>query len=133
MLQPASGAKGYLFVSINGRTWFVHALVLLAFVGERPDGHVCCHGDGVRTNNSVDNLRYGTPLENESDKTRHGTRRVPEKITAEQRAELSARARGGESVRSLADAFGVSPSRVYQIANLRRWKVPSRRRTKHEQ
>lgn len=53
----------------------VHALVLMAFVGPRPDDHQCCHRDGNRANNRVENLYWGTRSENELDKVRHGTHR----------------------------------------------------------
>jgi hypothetical protein len=34
----------------------------------------CLHGDGDPTNNNLSNLRWGTSIENEEDKLRHGTR-----------------------------------------------------------
>lgn len=52
---------------------FVHYLVLLAFVGERPTLHEVRHLDGTRTNNSLENLAYGTRSENTLDAVRHGT------------------------------------------------------------
>jgi hypothetical protein len=33
----------------------------------------CRHLDGNRSNNRLDNLAWGTPLENGADKARHGT------------------------------------------------------------
>lgn len=51
----------------------VHALVLLAFVGPRPDGMLTRHLDGDPTNNHLSNLVYGTPSENAMDAVRHGT------------------------------------------------------------
>lgn len=53
----------------------VHHLVLEAFVGPRPKGCEAEHYDGIRTNASLHNLRWATPKENASDKTRHGTHR----------------------------------------------------------
>jgi len=46
----------------------VHRLVLLAFVGEPPEGMECCHGDSVRDNNRLSNLRWGTKGDNMYDK-----------------------------------------------------------------
>lgn len=51
---------------------YIHALVLEAFVGKRPPGMECCHGDGGPHDNRVSNLRWGTPLENNLDILRHG-------------------------------------------------------------
>lgn len=51
----------------------VHVLVAEAFLGPRPEGQVIRHLDGNQLNNRPENLRYGTPGENERDKVRHGT------------------------------------------------------------
>lgn len=49
----------------------VHALVLEAFVGPRPQAHMQgCHGDGNKLNNHVSNLRWDTPLGNAADNIR---------------------------------------------------------------
>lgn len=51
----------------------VHSLVLLAFVGPRPDGMEGCHNDGDPTHNALENLRWDTRRENNIDSIRHGT------------------------------------------------------------
>lgn len=52
---------------------FIHSLVLLAFVGKRPNGFECCHIDGNPSNNNLTNLYYGTRSDNIADAKRHGT------------------------------------------------------------
>jgi hypothetical protein len=52
---------------------YVHALVLEAFVGPRPQKHDVCHFDGSKDNNRLSNLRWGTRKENMQDAVRHGT------------------------------------------------------------
>lgn len=42
----------------------VHSLVMLAFVGPRPEGKEVNHKDGNKGNNSLDNLEYVTKSEN---------------------------------------------------------------------
>jgi hypothetical protein len=68
--------KGYLRVdlcSANKRTrFFVHQLVLEAFVGPRPDGLVTRHLNGNPKDNRLANLTYGTYAENAQDTVRHG-------------------------------------------------------------
>lgn len=54
------------------RTVSVHTLVLTAFVGPRPDGMECCHGDDDPANNHVGNLRWDTKSANQLDCVRHG-------------------------------------------------------------
>lgn len=77
MLKLWTTRKRYIGASLKHqsqrRTVFVHTLVLEAFVGPRPDGLVCCHGDGNPQNNTVENLRWGTARENSQDALRHGT------------------------------------------------------------
>lgn len=53
--------------------WYVHRLVLAAFVGPMPEGQITRHLDGDPSNNHLNNLAYGTPAENVADAIRHGT------------------------------------------------------------
>lgn len=61
-------ACGYKMVNLNKNnhqyTYRVHTLVMLAFVGERPEGMEIDHKDNNRSNNKVENLRYVTSQEN---------------------------------------------------------------------
>jgi len=50
----------------------VHHLVLLAFVGPRPEGCIIRHLNGKRYDNRLTNLVYGTHAENTQDMIRHG-------------------------------------------------------------
>lgn len=74
MLNPKVDDKGYYQVGIGGRTMRVHRLVLAAFVGPSP--MLGRHLDGNPKNNRLDNLRYGTPLENSADRIIHGRHRL---------------------------------------------------------
>lgn len=72
------GWKGYLdlVIRVDGvrKNRGVHQLVALAFLGPRPEGaSMVCHRDGNNTNNVPGNLYWGTQLDNEQDKRRHGT------------------------------------------------------------
>lgn len=67
---------GYPSVNLRkdgaGKTMRVHALVMLAFVGPRPEGQVTRHLNGNPLDNRLENLTYGTPTENNLDTVRHG-------------------------------------------------------------
>ena len=69
--------KGYLKVTLwkdrKLRTRTVHTLVLEAFVGPRPAGHVCRHLNGDPADPRLENLAWGTPVENMADRYDHGT------------------------------------------------------------
>lgn len=54
----------------------VHCLVLQAFVGPAPAGHVACHKNGKRSDNRwPQNIRWDTPFQNLVDDVKNGTRR----------------------------------------------------------
>ncbi len=44
----------------RGQRFFVHRLILEAFVGPCPSGMECCHKDDDPTNNCLENLRWDT-------------------------------------------------------------------------
>lgn len=78
VLRLVSAGDGYWKVCLcNGvddrRHAYVHHLVLEAFVGPRPDGYYGCHANGDKSDNSLPNLRWGTPSSNNMDQLRHGT------------------------------------------------------------
>jgi hypothetical protein len=54
------------------RTTAVHHLVLEAFVGPRPPGHIGCHRNDVPDDNRPSNLYWGTVADNQRDITRNG-------------------------------------------------------------
>lgn len=51
---------------------YAHTLVMLAFVGPRPEGADIRHLNGDPTDNRLDNLTYGSRSENLHDAVRHG-------------------------------------------------------------
>lgn len=55
------------------KTKRVHILVMLAFMGQRPEGKQVCHNDGNCLNNDLENLRYDTSAANHQDAVKHGT------------------------------------------------------------
>ena len=59
--------RKYLQVLIRNRTYTVHSLVALAFLGPRPPGAEIRHLDDDKHNNAPSNLAYGTPAQNRRD------------------------------------------------------------------
>ena len=79
LLTLSSGTSGYVqYATPDGaggrHREYLHSWVMLAFVGPRPEGMYVLHNDDVKTNNRVENLRYGTPSENVADMFRNGRR-----------------------------------------------------------
>ncbi len=93
----------------------VHDLVMLAFVGEKPEGLVIRHLDGNNQNNHKDNLCYGTRSENLHDMVRHGTHPLA-KLTSQQVKDIqTSYNKGGITQRQLAREYGLSQATVWWI------------------
>jgi HNH endonuclease len=109
----------------------VHRLVLEAFVGPCPEGMECRHLDGNRTNNRLDNLAWGTRIENHEDMKRHGTRPTGSrhhkaKINESDIPEII-RMRSAEiTLQSIAERFGITRQNVCLIVNGKAWRSADR-------
>jgi hypothetical protein len=105
----------------------VHTLVLEAFVGPKPAGQEAAHGNGVRTDNRLENLRWTTRSENHADKhmhgtTQHGERNSQSKITADDVEEIRALREQGLKLAEIGTRFGVTESNVARIVNGDTWR-----------
>jgi hypothetical protein len=123
LLSASRHSQGYLQVKMGARTYIVGPLVLAAFVGPRPDGMECAHGDGAKTNNALTNLRWATPAENSADRIRHGTsgkgaENAGAKLTPAQ-VQAVRESTGPQGV--TAALFGVTQATVSKIKLRQRW------------
>jgi len=111
-----------------------HQLVCTAFHGPRPSPtHQVAHGDGCRTNNRADNLRWATPLENAADCIKHGNRprgetwvggaRNTPPLPYEDRYVIRNSPHYKGCIKALADKYGMSPDTVvhYRSKNSKAW------------
>lgn len=128
-LKP-SGKDGYRRVCLSheGReiTALVHRLVLTTFIGPCPDGMQCRHLDGCKTNNHVDNLAWGTSVENHQDKLVHGTKQWGEqatkvKLKTSDVLEIRRRAASGERLVDISKDFPVKYATIRNIVHRKRW------------
>lgn len=71
--KPWAHRSGHLYCRFDDRGYQVHRLVLTLFVRPNEAGEECRHLDGNPKNNRLENLAWGTRLENIMDKARHGT------------------------------------------------------------
>ena len=115
--------QGYPTVSLmregKRRCKLVHHLVLLAFVGPRPDGMEIRHIDGDVTNNSLSNLAYGTRSENQSDRVLHGT--INSTLTKRVVRVIRGLHRCGFTYARLSRLFTVSPSTIRRVVLKHTW------------
>lgn len=75
-IMKQNSSRGYPQVALSAqgvrRRWLVHRLVLITFKGQCPPHMQACHGDDVRTNNKLENLRWDYPSQNSLDAVRNG-------------------------------------------------------------
>lgn len=80
VLTPTPKKAGHMHVQLGrANRFYVHHLVLNAFVGPAPAGHECLHWDDEPSNNHLSNLRWGTRSENLADFARNYGRRQIER------------------------------------------------------
>ena len=77
VLVPHTAPSGHQQVALidgdhKARSKLVHHLVLLAFVGERPDGMEACHYNDTPSDNRLVNLRWASRSDNMRDRVRNG-------------------------------------------------------------
>lgn len=125
--KPQSANNGYVRVGIhqNGlmQPHSVHRLVLDAFVGPAPEGMECMHLNGVRSDNRLENLRWGTRKENHSHKKIHGTYQIGEKnphVKWDEKTVLMVRSSPENSIR-LSRRTGIPSATIRQIRLNKTW------------
>jgi hypothetical protein len=125
-LKPSqrSRKKRYLCVHLcrGGRAFrrTVHSIVLEAFSGPCPEGMQCRHLDGNPLNNSIDNLRWGTPKENAADRVQHGTdlrgeKNGSAKLKNHHALTIRTLSKNGMRYVDIANRYGISVSNVGAI------------------
>ncbi len=104
----------------------VARLVLEAWVGPCPAGMECCHRDGDRLHDALDNLRWDTRRNNAMDRARHGTQSrgeahgVAKLVDDEVRSIRDLLAVGYRQGR-VARWFGITQSTVCRINSRKIW------------
>ncbi len=70
-LIPKKAGRGYRIVCLSKEGCYyykyIHRLVLETFIGICPKGMECCHNNGIKTDNRLENLRWDTPANNVRD------------------------------------------------------------------
>lgn len=132
LLKQRADKHGYLQcnLSVNAKaeTIKVHAEVLAAFVGPKPDGLMGCHEDGDPSNNRVGNLRWGTSLSNTLDALRHGTKPIGSQVSyaiLDEAAVVRIRNQqvwGRGDKQRLAQQFGVCKATISDVLSRKTWK-----------
>lgn len=126
ILRPAPTKTGYMkcaLFSTAMKTWTVHQLVALAFIGPRPEGAEIAHGNGVKADNRLANLRYATHAENMADNVLNGVNPAGAHHPLAKLTEAEVRMiRASDECRpALAARLGVSLSAISDVRNRKTW------------
>lgn len=122
LLRPGTRSKlGYQMVVLNDprKTFAVHHLVMLAFVGARNDLYVL-HENGDPKDNRLINLRYDTQSENVIDVYRQG--KAWRKLTISDVYDIRFALLCGFTCVNIAKAYGVGHQAISKIKNGERYK-----------
>lgn len=129
ILKPSVSRDGHLYINHRWlgkqeKLW-IHRAVLEAFVGPCPSGQEARHLDGNPSQNTLDNLAWGTRQENADDRVRHGNSPKGErsglaKLTEKQVIEIRD-LYGTRTLRALARQYGVSHTAIRRTALGIKW------------
>ncbi len=105
------------------RQELVHRLVLLSFSGECPKGNQACHGNGIRSDNRLENLRWDTVKANHRDQKMHGTKAIGARSKNAKITDFDAAVikHSTGASRKIGINFGISKSSVLRIKNSQTW------------
>ena len=133
LLKHSKDSYGYHVVSLCNSTGKaktkvckVHRLVLAAFRGKST--LIGRHLNDDKDDNALTNLEYGTAKDNATDRSRNGTKvgalgvnNGASKLDESKVKIIKVRLAKGESARSVAKDFSVSPSAILKIKNGKTW------------
>lgn len=105
-------------------------LVLLAFVGPRPEGLVMRHLNDVKADNYLCNLAWGTQAENIEDRWKNGTgnigsRHGMSKLNEDKVQRIRQAKSDGANTKDLMVEFGVSRRTINRVCCGKNWKETS--------
>lgn len=118
----------YLRTCYKRKTYYIHDLILQAFVGPRPPGQECRHINGDKADNRPSNLAWGTRIENAADKIRHGTcarftgeKNPMAKLTEAQVIYARQQRSLGRAYSSIADELRITAGQVGHLCRRKSW------------
>jgi hypothetical protein len=131
LMSPGVSPKGYRVAVVrrpDGSRFAIRMsrLLLTTFIGAPFPGAEACHGDGVRSNDALSNLRWDTSSGNQQDRVLHGTANIGERsgrarLTRANVLYIRQRLSVGIRISDLAREFGVSHGAVSCIKRGKSW------------
>lgn len=120
IIKTTIGSSGYPVFNMLGKQYYVHRIVATHFIENPEKKQYVNHKDGDKSNNSMDNLEWVTSSENLKHSYRTGVH--SSKITENKHEEIINRRTSGEKYQIIADDYGVTKQRIFQIVNSERTK-----------
>jgi hypothetical protein len=117
LLRSSTTPKGYKKIRLQKgarpQNWYIHSLVLIAFVRPRCDGEEAAHLNGDPADNRLANLRWVSSKENKRHQRLHGTQPFGANhhsavLTIEQVSQIKRLRDEGMFWREIAALFGVA-------------------------
>jgi hypothetical protein len=126
LLKPPTNSTGYKQVTLykdkKGVIHSVHKLVATAFLEREPHHQVVNHKDGIKANNTVENLEWCTYGQNQAHAIRTGLIRIhrgenhyASKLTNAQRDEIVRLRLSGMKQKEIGAIFGIDQRHVSRI------------------
>ena len=125
----------YLRINLykNGKLYrkSIHRLVLETFISPCPKDMECCHNNGIKNDNRLENLRWDTRSNNQKDSVRQGTHvctLLGEKSTHHKLTEQDVRTiiytwkTNLFTQREIAEMYNISNQQISKIVNKKDWK-----------
>jgi len=127
ILKSYHNYSGYLQVILykDGKIYCKRPsrLVLETFVGKCPNGKECCHNNGMKDDNRLENLRWDTHKSNMDELDRCGEKSGNHKLMERDVRMIIYMWRTGEfSQQEIANIYGVLRTQVNRIVNKKQWK-----------
>jgi hypothetical protein len=129
-LVPGFNRGGYhrIIVYKDGKphSRTIHQLILEAFIGPKPDGMCCRHLNGIKTDNRLSNLCWGTFKENSEDCLIHGTLKRGEnhgmsKLNEQSVREIRQLRNQGMRIAEIARIYGITDVTVSHVCHRKTW------------
>jgi len=135
ILKPYPRRDGYLEVYLYKEprrkvSKIVHRLVLEAFIGPCPEGHEALHGGNSKTDNRLENLKWGTRSQNMGEdrvrdkQSNRGERSGHAKLTWSDVCEIRKLVSEGESQHTLAKRYGIAVQTLNAAVLYKTWRYP---------
>jgi hypothetical protein len=131
-IRKPSYKNGYLRIILsrnNSKTnFYVHKLVAITFIGNRPIGHEIHHKDGNKLNNHHSNLEYVPSVNHKRNRWIKyplvflGEANPMAKLTSEDVLKIRKIYSEGIGPKKISELFDLSPKYVGEIVSRKRWK-----------